>query len=93
MWGDESDNFTKFPDYIKRFKDADPRNFIALDTTATREFQAAFFSPSGLRVAGPCIRAFTAVDRTHTKSRCRMMLLIACGIDANNQVILLAWYF
>jgi hypothetical protein len=27
MWGNESKSFAKFPDYIKRFKDADPRSF------------------------------------------------------------------
>jgi transposase-like protein len=91
MWREKSDNFAKFPDYIKRFKDADPCNFAALDITATREFQATFFCPGGLRAAGPCIRHFTAVDGTYTKSRYQMMLLIACGINANDQVILLAW--
>ena len=91
MWGDESENFAKFPDYIKRFEDADPQNFAALDTNAIGQFQAAFFSAGGLRAAGRCIRPFTAIDGTHTKSRYRMMLLIACGIDANDQVIPLAW--
>ena len=91
MWGDESESFAKFPAYIKRFEDADPRNFAALDTNAAGQFQAAFFSPGGLRVAGPCLRPFTAVDRTHTKSRYRMILLIACRIDANDQVVPLAW--
>jgi hypothetical protein len=69
MLGDKSNNFAKFPDYIKRFKDTDPRNFAALDIIATREFQAAFFCPGGLRAARPCICPFTAVNRTHTKSR------------------------
>lgn len=91
MWGNKSDNFAKFPDYIKRFEDADPYNFAALDTTVTGEFQAAFFSSGGLCAAGPYIRPFITVDRTHTKSRYRIMLLIACKIDANDQVIPLAW--
>jgi hypothetical protein len=90
MWGDESENFTKFPDYIKRFKDTDPRNFVALDTTAARQFQAAFFCPSGLRAAGLCIRPFTAINRTYTKSRYRIMLLITYGINVNDHVIPLA---
>jgi hypothetical protein len=91
MWGDESKNFAKFPDYIKRFKDTDPHNFVALDTTAARQFQAAFFCPGGLRAAGLCIRPFTAIDGTYTKSRYRMMLLIAYGINVNDHVIPLAW--
>jgi hypothetical protein len=28
---------------------------------------------------------------THTKSKYRMMMFIACGIDANNETIPLAW--
>jgi hypothetical protein len=38
MWGDESDDYAKFPDYIKRFKDTDPCNFAELDTATAREF-------------------------------------------------------
>jgi hypothetical protein len=91
MWDNESENFAKFPNYIKRFKAADPCNFAVLDTDSAGQFQAAFFSPGGLRIAGPYIRPFTAVDGTHTKSRYRIMLLITCRIDANDQVIPLAW--
>jgi hypothetical protein len=91
MLGDESGSFAKSPDHIKRFEEADPLNFAALDTTSNGQFQAAFFSPGGLRAAGPHIRPFAAVDGTHTKSRYQMMLLIACGIDANDQSIALAW--
>jgi hypothetical protein len=45
----------------------------------------------GLRYAGRHLRGFTAIDGTHTKSRYRMILLIACGIDANSNVVPLAW--
>src|SRR6266536_4165951 len=91
MWGDESESFTKFPDYIKRFEDTDPRSFAVLAANSVRQFQAAFFCPGGLRVASPYIRPFTAINRTHTKSRYRIMLLIACRIDINDHVIPLAW--
>ena len=36
------------------------------------------------------MRGFT-IDGTHTKSRYQMILSIACGIDANSNVVLLAW--
>jgi hypothetical protein len=51
----------------------------------------AFFAPAGLSKAGKHLRPFTAIDGTHTKSQYRMMLLVACGIDANNHVVPLAW--
>ena len=31
IWGDESDCFARFPDYISRFKAADQGNFVAID--------------------------------------------------------------
>jgi MULE transposase domain/MuDR family transposase len=91
IWGDESECFAQFPDYIARFKSADPKNQAWLDIGADSKFNAAFFAPAGLRHAGRQLRGFTAIDGTHTKSRYRMMLLIACGIDANSNVVPLAW--
>lgn len=36
------------------------------------------------------VRRFTAIDGSHTKSRYRMMLLMARGIDANSEWVPLA---
>ena len=91
LWGDESECFAQFPDYIDRFKSADPQNRAYLDIGSDNRFNAAFFAPAGLRHAGRHLRGFTAIDGTHTKSRYRMLLLIACGIDANSNVVPLAW--
>ena len=91
LWGDESECFAQFPDYVSRFNSADPENRAYLDVGSNGRFNAAFFAPAGLRQAGRCLRGFTAIDGTHTKSRYRMILLIACGIDANSNVVLLAW--
>lgn len=90
IWGDESDSFALFPDYITRFKAADPTNFAAIHESHG-VFEAAFFAPGGLRKSGQFLRPFTAIDGTHTKSKYRMILLVACGIDANEHVIPLAW--
>lgn len=91
LWGDESECFAQFPDYISRFNSADPENRAYIDVGSNNRFNAAFFAPAGLRHAGRCLRGFTAIDGTHTKSRYRMILLIACGIDANSNVVPLAW--
>jgi hypothetical protein len=91
LWGNESECFAQFPDYINRFNSADPQNRAYLDIGSDNRFNAAFFAPAGLRHAGRYLRGFTAIDGTHTKSRYRMILLIACGIDANSNVVPLAW--
>jgi MULE transposase domain/MuDR family transposase len=91
IWGDESECFAQFPDYIQRFNLADSGNRAYLDTSSDNRFTAAFFAPAGLRRGARYLRGFTAIDGTHTKSRYRMLLLIACGIDANSNVFPLAW--
>ena len=54
-------------------------------------FEAVFFMPSGLWSAQWYMRPFVGLDGAHTKSRFRMQLLIACGIDANDEVLPIAW--
>jgi hypothetical protein len=91
LWGDESECFAQFPDYINRCKSADPQNRAYLDIGSNNRFNAVLFASAGLRHAGRHLRGFTAIDGTHTKSTYRMILLIACGIDANSNVVPLAW--
>lgn len=69
MWGNESDSFALFPDYIARFKAADRANRAYISTLHDGTFEAIFFCPAGLRNAGTFLRGFTAIDGTHTKSR------------------------
>lgn len=90
IWGDESKSFALFPDYISRLKAADSSNYAQLQLTQNGKFEAAFFTPAGLRNVAKKIRPFIAIDGTHTKSKYRMVLLVACGLDANNNVIPLA---
>ena len=87
MWGDESESFAKFPACIKRFENADPRNFGAmlLDNSRLPFSALVGYVQRGL------VFILLLPSRTHTKSRYRMMLLFARGIDANDQVIPLAW--
>ena len=79
-----------FPDYIRRFNNADPKNFATIDYDLNGEFQAAFFCPKGLCIAGAFLRPFIAINRTYIKSRYRMMLFIAYRIDANENTLPLA---
>ncbi len=88
--GDEANCFALFPAYRLRFKAADKINYCELLIAPLGHFQAAFFAPRGCRRAAVCIRLFVGLDGCHTKSRFRIILLIACGVDANDIVILLA---
>lgn len=54
-------------------------------------FEAIFFAPASTQRAYTKLCKFIALDRTHTRSKYCMMLLIAYGIDANNNVLPLAW--
>lgn len=92
MYGEEAESFKKFPAYAERFEAADSENFYKLAFhEATSYFQAAFFAPASLRHAQLKLRPFIGIDGTHTGSRFRMTLLIADGIDSNDEVLILAW--
>ena len=54
-------------------------------------FQAAAIAPAATRQASYNLRRFFAIDACHTKSQFPMMLMIFCGLDSNDNVLLLAW--
>jgi hypothetical protein len=54
------------------------------------KFEAIFIAPASTRNAQWYFRPFTGLDGAHMKSKYRMQLLVACGIDANNRVLPLA---
>jgi hypothetical protein len=56
----------------------------------TSWFKAAAFAPSATINACWNIQRFVALDACHTKSKYLMMLMIAVGIDANDNAIPLA---
>jgi hypothetical protein len=54
-------------------------------------FEAVFFAPAGCKKACVQIRPILAVDGTYTRSKYRMQLLIAVGIDANSNGVPVCW--
>jgi hypothetical protein len=91
MYGDEAESFAKFPALRERFIAADEYNSFQVSYHAeTNHFQAAFFAPGCIRKAARWIRKFFGVDGTHTGSKFRMTLLVAVGINANNETLPLA---
>jgi len=57
----------------------------------TGRFEAAAFALSATINACWNIRRFVALDACHTKSKYPIMLMIAVGIDVNDNAIPLAW--
>lgn len=76
MWGDETESFALFPDYITRFKATDSASKAYLSTLANGTFEAAFFCPASLRKAANNLRGFCAIDGTYTKSKLVTLILL-----------------
>ena len=90
--GNEADCFAKFPAYIEAIIAADENALCQIEVDdKTNRFKAAAFAPSATKLACQYLRRFVALDACYTKSRYSMMLLIAVGIDANDNVLPLSW--
>jgi len=90
--GLEIDCFALFPEYKNRIIKADPRNRVILEIDKeSGEFKAFGVAPAATYHAHEHIKDLVGLDACHTKSRFRMMLLIATCLDANNQVLPISW--
>jgi hypothetical protein len=90
--GSEIDCFALFPEYRERIIQADAQNRAILEVDKESEaFKAFAIAPAATRHAHKHIKDLVGLDACHTKSRFRMMLLIATCLDANNQVLPIAW--
>ena len=50
-------------------------------------FLAVAITPAAIRAASGILRRFFAIDACYIKSQFPMMLMIACSIDVNDNVI------
>jgi hypothetical protein len=91
--GDEAEAFAKILALCERIQAADVDNyvFVSWSNGNSGKFQAIFIALASTRNAQWYFCPFIGLDGAHTKSRYRMQLLVACGIDANNRVLPLAW--
>ena len=90
--GHESNCFALFPDYIRRLQASDNENKALLELDPEDgAFVACAIAPASTRNALKHTRSIIALDATHTKSRYRMMILIATTIDANGNLLPFAW--
>ena len=54
-------------------------------------FEAVCVAPAIIILASYRLRRFFAIDACHTKSQFPMILMIVCGINANDNMLLLLW--
>lgn len=82
------------PDYLWTLSDANPDCDIkfSLGTDDQRRFYRVFICPSAIsRDVFSKMRKIIAVDGTHLKGGFIHTLLLAVGLDSNNEVYILAW--
>jgi hypothetical protein len=89
--GDKGASFNLNLAWLTRIEeDETSGSWLALDVTEDRRFQALFVMIGPIRSFLHTIRPFYALDGTHTRSRYNLTLLIAVGLDGEDQVLPLA---
>jgi hypothetical protein len=88
--GSKQDCFAKFPAYIHRLQEADPRTYSKLSLSLNLEFKAYAITPSACISASRRLRPFFALDACHTKSQFPIILIIFVNINACENVVLLS---
>jgi hypothetical protein len=88
--GDEAKSFRRIPGLLNAWTTEDSDNYGILECE-NGQFKWIFIAPQATRHAFQVCRPFVALDGCHTKSRYRMTLLIASTLDANNEILPLAW--
>lgn len=88
----ERELFTQLPAYFRVLQQHDPAVYthLSLEPT-TRQFQRLFICPSASKYTFTHCRPFIALDGTFLKTRFVQTLLLAVTIDANDQVLPLAY--
>lgn len=84
--------FQLLPGYISLLQEADPEGHFHLEFNAfDGNFLRCFVCPSALRRTYTNCRRYLAVDGTFLTGKFSLTLLLAVGIDANNEVVIVAW--
>lgn len=87
---DQAHQFTLLPSYAEHLLKVDPMATVKLKKIGNR-FSSLYVAPSASSHAWPNLRPFIAVDAAWTKVIHDYVLLIATGLDGNNEGINLAW--
>jgi hypothetical protein len=91
IYSDEAESCAKFPALVEWFIAVDEYSFCNFSYHPnTYYFPAAFFAPRGIQLAGKWICSFIGINGTYIGSKFQMTLLIAIGINASNETLLMA---
>ncbi|KAE8241166.1 hypothetical protein A4X06_0g7640 [Tilletia controversa] len=87
---DQQREFQYIRAWLARVQEKDPDTIISHLVEDSR-FSGAFLSPGAARLAWNQCKPFIAVDGTFTKNKFGMVLLLATSMDADSNLIILAW--
>ncbi|KAE8230131.1 hypothetical protein CF326_g4876 [Tilletia indica] len=86
----QQEQFQYIQAWLTRLREKDPGAVV--DHVATNgAFERAFLCPGPARMAWAHCKPFVAVDGTFTKNKFNMVLLLAATMDADSNLIILAW--
>ena len=83
-------SFEQLPAYIRALQQSNPTVYTHLHTHENR-FLRVFICPYPSRSSFPFCRKFIALDGTFLKGRFIQTMLLATTLDANHNILLLAW--
>lgn len=87
----EQEGFCQLPGYIQLLQQKDPTIYTHLSIGPDTRFQRLFICPSASKYSFTSCQLFVAVDETFLKTRYIQTLLLAVTIDANNEILPLAY--
>ena len=90
MEGNTADSYQKLPAYFDVLRTASSGTTAVLEVIEER-FYRCFIAPAAVKNAAATLRPFVAMDGAHCTTPYGGILLIAVGLDANNESLPLAW--
>ena len=90
MEGNAAESFKRLPAYFQQLHATSPGTTAVLDTNENR-FLRCFVAPAATKNASLSMRPFVALDGAHCTTPYGGVLLLAVGLDANNETLPLAW--
>ena len=84
-------SFQQLPGFLHAIQETNPNTYTDLMLINTNRFHRLFICPTVSRTSFTFCRKFVAIDGTFLKGRFIQTLLLATTIDANHNILLLAW--
>ncbi|KAF4237542.1 hypothetical protein CNMCM6805_006873 [Aspergillus fumigatiaffinis] len=90
LYGDAAESFEKLPAFLSRLAKVDHAGYWKMETK-NDVFHRCFVAPAATLHAYTHCRRFLTIDRAPWKTKWDFSLLVAATLDANDQVLPLAW--